>query len=429
MNESTSQPKDLSPLLTSSLLVPQLHRDLVSRSVLIKKLDQALSYPLTLLAAPAGFGKTTLLSQWIDEKKDEKTHYRFVWVSLEAEVNTRYFWRIIVEAIKRLPFNISPSTSALLERDFPPINLILRDLLNEIASNPGHFILILDDYHHVDEPSIHSTLTFFIDNLPPNLHLVIASRRLPPLPLAHWRARNQLTELHEADLRFSAAEIDHFCNQLKGLNLSHQEILALETRTEGWIAGLQLFVLSLEGYDETSKHQDVIAFTGSQHFILDYLVEEVLQKQSEEIRTFLLWTSIIYHMNASICNAITGQSDGQEKLEFLERSNMFMIPLDQERHLYRYHHLFRDVLRNQLQQKQPEIVFDLHRRAAAWYLQHGEMEEAFRHECETQEWDKAVELISPSISAHWNRGEVRNIISWLGKLPDEILDLETRRAA
>ncbi len=422
MNQSTSQSRDLSPLLTSSLLVPKLHPNLITRPGLIKKLDQALIYPLTLLAAPAGFGKTTLLSQWIEEIKEEHPQIQFAWVSLEAQINARNFWRMIVAALKKLSFNISPSNSALLEKDFPPINLVLRVLLNEISSKSEHYILILDDYHHIEEPSIHSTLTFFINNLPPNLHLVLSSRRQPPLPLAQLRARNQLVELREADLRFSTAEITLFCNTLNNLNLSQSEIVALETRTEGWIAGLKLFALSMEGFDELSKHQDILAFTGSQHFILDYLVEEVLQKLPEEIRTFLLHTSIIYRMNASICNAITGQSDGQEKLEFLERSNLFTIPLDQNRHFYRYHHLFRDVLRHQLQQREPQHIFDLHRRAAAWYLQQGQVEDAFFHECETQEWDKAVELITPRISAHWSRGEVRNIISWLGRLPFEILD-------
>lgn len=274
----------------------------------------------------------------------------------------------------------------------------------------------------MDDPAIHATFTFFINNLPPNLHLVIASRSQPPLALARWRASNQLHELREADLCFTPAEVAAFLNEIKGLHLSAEEIAALDTRTEGWVAGLHLVALSLLGFDDAARHQVVSAFTGSQRYILDYLMEEVLQRQPEEVRTFLLQTSVLDHMTASLCNALTGQSNGQAMLEHLERINLFIFPLDHERRWYRYHQLFRDVLRNRLQQMQHEKIVDIHRRASAWCAANGETEEAIRHACAAEEWEQAVNLIAPGISAAWNRGEIRKIIAWLGRLPGEVLN-------
>lgn len=422
MKQSDLEISAIPLLLTSNLNIPQLHGELISRTPLIDKLALALRSPLTLLSAPAGFGKTTLLSQWIATSREEKQQVRFAWVTLEAEVDLGQFWRYVVTALERLHGGIGQSVAGMLETAQPPVSSILRILLNEIASLTEEFVLILDDYHHVEDPSIHATLTFFINNLAPNLHLVIASRSQPPLSLARWRAGNQLYELREADLRFTPAEASAFLNEMKRLNLSDDEINALAMRTEGWIAGLQLVALSLSGFNDASRHQVVSDFTGSQRYIVDYLIEEVLQKQPEAVRTFLLYTSVLNRLTASLCNAVTEQHDGQAMLEYLERANMFIIPLDQERRWYRYHQLFRDVLRNRLQHTQQQIVLELHRRATAWFGQNGEADEAIRHACAAREWLRAVELMAPRISTAWNHGEIRKIISWLGRLPDEHLE-------
>jgi LuxR family maltose regulon positive regulatory protein len=403
------------------LHVPQLHEELITRSILIEQIDQMLDFPLTLISAPAGYGKTTLLVQWIAGRSD-KIKNRVAWVSLEGEGGLRRFWTYILTALEEIQPGIGKSTLTLLESSQPPIYTVIRLLINEFSAVEDDFVLILDDYHHVDDPAIHATLVFFVDHLPPNLHLAITSRNQPPLALARWRASNQLIELREADLRFTPEEVTAFFNETKGLNLSMEDIAALESRTEGWIAGLHLVALSLRAADETAKRNFVSEFTGSQRFILDYLVEEVLQQQPESIKTFLLQTSVLDHLSESLCNAVTGKMDGQAILERLERAHIFTIPLDHKQRWYRYHHLFKDILQHRLQQTEPGAVFELHRRAAEWYIQVGRTDDAIRHACAAQEWDQAVELIEPIISTAWNRGEIRKIISWLGKLPVEHLD-------
>jgi LuxR family transcriptional regulator, maltose regulon positive regulatory protein len=410
------------PLLASNLHVPQIPREIVLRELLLEKLDLALGVPLTVVSAPPGFGKTTLLSQWIASRQDQAWRNLFAWVSLEDEVDLLQFWRYVFAALEGAQAGMGQPALAMLEGEQPAINTILRTLLNKIAAAPDNTIIILDDYHHAADPAIHTTLTFFINNLPPNLHLVIASRSQPALALARWRASNQLHELREADLRFTPAEVAAFLNDVKGLNLSDDELAALEVRTEGWVAGLHLVALSLLGSDAAARQRVVAAFTGSQRYILDYLMEEVLQQQPEAVRTFLLQTSVLAHLTAALCNAVTGQDDGQVMLEYLERANLFIIPLDHERRWYRYHQLFRDVLRNRLQQMQEKSVCDLHRRAAAWCAAHGEEEEAIRHAYAAEDWQQAVELMAPRVSADWSRGEVRKIITWLGRLPGEVLD-------
>lgn len=410
-----------SPLLTTSLRIPPLHEGLITRSALLGRMSQILNVPLTLILAPAGFGKTTLLSQWIAFNQGENLHDRVAWVSLEIDSDLRQFWTYIVTALEELQPGIAQSVRGSLATPQPPIHSILRILINEISETASDSFLILDDYHHVDDPAIHDTLTFFIDHLPSNLHLVIASRSQPPLPLARWRAGSRLYELREDDLRFTRAEVGAFLNEVRGLNLMPGEIVALESRTEGWIAGLQLVALWLQGHDDTSKRNFVSAFTGSQRYILDYLVEEVLQRQPDAIKTFLLHTSILDRLSSSLCNALTGGKDGQVILEFLERAHLFTIPLDQEQRWYRYHHLFRDVLYHQLTRTEPDFLPELHRRAAGWFVRAGSTDDAIRHACAAQEWDQAIELIEPAISHAWNRGEVRKIITWLGPLPDDRL--------
>lgn len=422
MKRSNSQANALSPLLTTNLHIPTLHGEVIFRRILVEKMDQAFHFPLTLISAPAGFGKTTLLSQWIAGSQHKDFQKQIAWVTLERDFDLSRFCRYLLTALEGIHPGIGPPALALLDTPQPPIQSILSMVINDLAALDEDVFLILDDYDHVDDPAIHTTLSFFINHLPPKLHLVVAGRSYPPLPLARWRASRQLYELREEDLRFTPQEIALFLNETKGLQLSADEISALSLRTEGWIAGLQLVALSLQSSDEAAKRNFVSAFTGSQRYILDYLVEEVLQQQPQEIRTFLLQTSVLEYMHAELCNAVTGQNNAQSVLEQLVRGQLFTIPLDGEGHWYRYHHLFRDVLRHRLQQTQPDMVLELHRRAATWYLQAGQTDHVIRHACLAQAWNWAVELIEPAISTAWSQGEIRKIITWLDQLPVAYLD-------
>ena len=259
----------------------------------------------------------------------------------------------------------------------PPTEALLTALLNEITTIQDSFILVLDDYHVVDAPSVDQALAFLLDHLPPQMHLVITTREDPQLPLARYRARGQMTELRAADLRFTPAEAAGFLNQVMDLNLAAEDVTALEARTEGWIAGLQLAALSLRG--RTDVGQFVRAFAGDNRYIVDYLVAEVLQRQPERVRSFLLQTAILDRLNGPLCDAVTGQEEGRARLEALERGDFFVVPLDEKRHWFRYHHLFADVLYAHLMAEQPEQVPTLHRRASEWYEQNGSAANAIRH--------------------------------------------------
>ena len=337
-----------------------------SRPRLIEQLNEGLSSgrKLTLISAPAGFGKTTLVSEWV-----AGCGRPAAWLSLdEGDNDPARFLTYLVAALQTIAPNVGEGVLRVLQSPQPPpIESILTTLLNEITTIPDNFILVLDDYHLIDSKAVDNALTFLLEHLPPQMHLVITTREDPNLPLARLRVRNQLTELRAADLRFTPSEAAEFLNQVMGLNLSAEDVAALETRTEGWIAGLQLAALSMQG------HQDVPgfiqAFAGDHRYIVDYLVEEVLQRQPEPIRNFLLQTSILDRLNGPLCDAVTGQPGGKARLETLQRGNFFLIPLDDKRHWYRYHHLFADVLRMHLMTEQPDQVPALHRRASEWYEQ------------------------------------------------------------
>ena len=311
----------------------------------------------------------------------------------------------------------------------PPIESILTALLNEITTIPDNFILVLDDYHVIDSKPVDEALTFLLEHLPPQMHLVIATREDPHLPLARLRARGQLTELRAADLRFTPAEAAEFLNQMMGLNLSAEDIAALETRTEGWIAGLQLAALSMQGHQDAASF--IQSFTGSHHFVLDYLVEEVLQQQSESVQTFLLRTSILDRLCGPLCDAVLGSpsASGQETLEYLERANLFIVPLDNERRWYRYHHLFADLLRQRLHQSTLHLpgdeesrVTELHIRASQWYEDNGLEIEAFYHAAAANDVERAARLVEGKGMPLHYRGVVGPVLHWLESLPTMVLD-------
>ncbi|MEO8289355.1 MAG: LuxR C-terminal-related transcriptional regulator, partial [Chloroflexota bacterium] len=435
-------------LLTTKLNVPPARAQLVIRPRLFERLEVGLRGKLTLIAAPAGFGKTTLLSAW--RTTAAGSTMPFAWVSLDpADNDPILFWRYVLTAIDGVVPGVARSALNLLQSPQPPPSeTILAALLNEIAATPSipdSFVLVLDDYHVIDSPAVSQALTFLLDHMPPHMHLVITTREDPQLPLARFRARGQLTELRAADLRFTASEAAGFLNQVMGLELSAEDINALEERTEGWIAGLQLAALALCDRDEPDDRTLFVrTFTGSSRFIIDYLAEEVLERQPEEVRSFLLQTSILERMCASLCAAVLGDDSPQasrqvqEILEKLERSNLFIVPLDNERCWYRYHHLFADLLRQRLQHRlhdtthnstsstsnssREESIAELHVRASRWYEDNGLELEAFQHAAAAGDIERAVRLIEgKGVPLHF-RGAGVPVVKWLGSLPAGVLN-------
>ncbi|MBZ0297069.1 MAG: LuxR family transcriptional regulator, partial [Anaerolineae bacterium] len=329
-------------ILATKLYIPRPRPNMVRRPRLIERLNQGLHGKLTLISAPAGFGKTTLVSEWITDCEGQ-----VAWLSLdEGDSDPTRFLVYLIAALQTIAPDIGKSIEGLLQApQAPPIESLLTALLNEIMTISGDFVLILDDYHILDNQSIDSGVAFLIEHLPPQMHLVITTREDPQLPLARLRVRGQLTEIRAADLRFTPAEAAGFLNQVMNLELSADDVAALEARTEGWIAGLQLAALSMQGQKDISHF--IQSFTGTHHFVLDYLVEEVLHQQSEDIQAFLLYTSILDRMCGPLCDAVL-QDDaysGQQILEAIQQANLFLVPLDNERRWYRYHHLFGDLLR------------------------------------------------------------------------------------
>jgi LuxR family maltose regulon positive regulatory protein len=411
-----------SPILTTKLYVPPPRPEAVPRPRLIERLNEGLRRKLTLVSAPAGFGKTTLLSDWL-----AGCGRPAAWLSLdEGDNDPARFLSYLVAALRTVAAGIGEGVlGALRSPQQPPTESILTALLNEIDTVPDDFVLVLDDYHVVDARPIDDVLAFLLKHLPPRMHLVIATREDPHLPLARLRARGQLGELRAADLRFTPSEAAEFLNHAMGLNLSPQDVAALETRTEGWIAGLQLAAISMQGHEDAARF--IESFTGSHHFVLDYLVEEVLQQQPESVQAFLLRTSILGRLCGPLCDAVLldPSVSGQEALEHIERANLFLVPLDDERRWYRYHHLFADLLRQRLLQgaaSSTEDVNDLHRRASQWYEENGLEIDAFQHAAAADDVERAERLIEGAGVPLYFRGTVGPVLRWLESLPKTVLD-------
>ncbi len=406
------------PILFTKLYIPTSRQKLVLRIRLLEGLNEGLHYKLTLISAPAGFGKTTLVSEWVAVCKRP-----VAWLSLdEGDNDPTRFLTYLVAALQTIAPDIGAGVLGVLQSpQLPPIESILIALLNEIATIQDHFALILDDYHAIDSQPVDEALTFLLAHLPPQMHLVIASREDPRLPLARLRARGQLTELRAADLRFTPAEAAEFLNQVMGLDLSAKDVTALEARTEGWIAGLQLAALSMQGRSDTARF--IQAFTGSHRFVLDYLVEEVLQRQPEDIHSFLLKTAFLDRLSGSLCDAVTGREDGNAMLETLERGNLFTIPLDDQRQWYRYHPLFAEVLQARIIDEQPDQVNDMHQRASNWYERNGSAAEAIHHALAAKDFERAAVLIERTIpETRRNRQEATvTELGWLKALPEELV--------
>jgi LuxR family maltose regulon positive regulatory protein len=409
-----------SPILATKLFIPPPPPKVVLRPRLIERLNEGhpagRTLGVTLISAPAGFGKTTLVSEWITSCGRPAA-----WLSLdEGDNDSTHFLTYLVAALRTIAPNIGEGMWAVIQSPQPPpTESILTTLLNEITTISGNFILVLDDYHVIDARPVDHALTFLVEHLPPQMHLVIITREDPALPIPRLRARGQLIELRASDLRFTPSEAAQFLNQVMSLSLSASDIATLEDRTEGWIAGLQLAALSMQG------HQDVPgfiqAFAGDHRYIVDYLVEEVLQRQPESIRSFLLQTAILDRLNGPLCDTVTGQPGGKARLETLQRGNFFLIPLDDRRHWYRYHHLFADVLRMHLMTEQPDQVPALHRRASEWYEQNGSAVDAIRHALAAEDFERAADLIERTVPAMRQSRQESTMLGWLQALPDELL--------
>ena len=414
------------PILATKLYIPRLRPNVVSRPRLIERLNEGLYRKLTLISAPAGFGKTTLVSEWV-----EGIERPSAWLSLdEGDNDPARFLTYLVAALQTIAATIGQGVLGVLQSPQPPPpEAMLTALLNDITALSDQFVLVLDDYHVLEAKAVDQALTFLLEHLPPQMHLVIATREDPPLPLARLRARGHLTEVRVTDLRFTHSEAAAFLNQVMGLNLSAKDIAALETRTEGWIAGLQLAALSMQGQQDVTSF--ITSFTGSHHFVLDYLVEEVLGQQSESVQTFLLRTSILDRFCGPLCDAVVldPSVSGRAALEDLERANLFIVPLDNERRWYRYHHLFADLLRQRLQQStasSPEDegggVAELHRRASQWYEDQGLEIEAFHHAVAANDVERAARLVEGKGTPLQFRGAVIPVLQWLESLPKTVLD-------
>jgi LuxR family maltose regulon positive regulatory protein len=414
------------PILATKLYTPGPRPKLVLRPRLIERLNEGLDRKLTLISAPAGFGKTTLASAWAGGSERPAA-----WLSLdEGDNDPARFLGYLVAALQTIAPNIGEGLVAALGSPQPPrAESILTALLNQVADVRETFALVLDDYHLIDSKAVDDALTFLIENLPPQMHVVITTREDPQLPLARLRARGKLTELRIADLRFTASEAAEFLNHVMGLKLSAEDIAALETCTEGWIAGLQLAAISMQGHKDTAGF--IKSFTGSHHFVMDYLAEEVLRQQPENIQTFLLRTSILERLCGPLCDAVLLNSSrsGQQTLEYLEHANLFIIPLDDERRWYRYHHLFADLLRQRLQQSAASSTEDaatgvtgLHIRASVWYEGSGLELDAFHHATAANDFERAERLIEGKGMPLHFRGTVAPVLNWLESLPTTVLD-------
>lgn len=408
----------LQSILTTKLNVPPARRLLVSRPRLLRQLNQGLEGRLILISAPAGFGKTTLLAEWAAQSP-----MPVAWVSLDENDNDQErFLSYLLSALETVEPGIGLGQLGLAMRQASqplPLKSLLTTLVNNIAESERPLAIVLDDYHLIQADDIHDVLAFLIGYLPDNARLVVASRADLPLPLARLRARNQLAELRADDLRFTAQEAGAFLANIMGLALSAEEVADLDSRTEGWIAGLQLAALSLQNHDRPGEL--IAGVDGTHRYILDYLAEEVLASQPEAVRLFLLKNAILKRLNSSLCAAVTGEPDAGQLLAQLEAQNLFVFALDEQRQWYRFHHLFAGFLQGQLANRHPELVTGLHRRAIEWYRAEGVISEAIEHALIIGDFDQAGELAEIEGRRLLVDGEISTIARWAEALPEDVI--------
>ena len=404
-------------LLESKYRVPRPRPGTVPRPRLMDHLAAAELPPLTVVAAPAGFGKTTLLAEWLAALSGDSA---VGWLSLDqSDDDLPQFLAYLVSAVGAATDVVGTGPLLQLAAASPSAEPVLTTLVNELDRLPTHLVLVLDDYHLVSAPEVHEAMTFLVEHQPPELHVVLATRADPPLPLARMRARGQLREVRAADLRFTVDEAAAYLNESMGLTLSDAQVATLDGRTEGWIAALQLAALSMQGRDDAGAF--IAGFAGDDRYVVDYLAEEVLARQPDDVRDFLLATSVLERLSGPLCDAVTGRTDGRATLVALERANLFVVPLDDRRQWYRYHHLFADVLRAHLRELEPQREPELHRRASAWFEAEGETSQAVGHALQAGDASRAADLMEPAMP--WLGRERREAerARWLQALPDDVL--------
>ncbi len=402
-------------LVTTKLHPPRRRRNLVARPRLLGHATRTGHPALTLVSAPAGFGKTTLVADWFANDPTA------AWLSLDArDDDPEQFWTYVLVALATVSPDLSTDPAALLQGRRLSLETVVTTLINDLETAAQDIVLVLDDYHVISAPEIHRSVAFLLEHLPPQISLVIATRADPPLPLASLRADGDLLEVRAADLRFTAAETAEYLNDAMGLTLTTSDVDVLGARTEGWIAALQLAALSMQGRSDPASFID--DFAGDDRFILDYLADEVLERQPARIREFLLDTSLLSRLTGRLCAAVTGQDDAKAILEELDRSNLFVVPLDDRRTWYRYHHLDGDVVRARLLDERPERVAELHCRASDWYADNGEPGEAIVHALAARDHERAaklIELVAPAMQRARQESQLR---SWLEALPADVFE-------
>lgn len=402
------------PLLATKLHVPRRRPDLVPRPRLSSLLERGAGAVLTLVSAPAGFGKTTLLTDWLADGR------RTAWLSLDhRDDDAAVFWVYVLSAVQAATGGAGAAALAFLQTSHASIDEALDTLVNELDADAGDVVLVLDDYHVVESPDVHDRMAFLLEHLPRQVQVVIATRADPALPLARWRARGELVEVRADDLRFTTGEAASYLDVATGGALAGEHVAALESRTEGWIAALQLAALSMRGREDVAGF--IAGFAGDDRFVVDYLVEEVLQRQPDEVRTFLLQTSILSRVNGGLADAVTGQDGGRAMLEALDRGNLFVVPLDDRRQWYRYHHLFADMLHARLLDEFHEGVVGLHRRASDWYERTGEPSEAIRHALAAGDTERAADLVELAMPAARQDRQETTLRHWFRQLPEEVI--------
>ncbi|CAN5289845.1 LuxR C-terminal-related transcriptional regulator [soil metagenome] len=404
------------PLIATKLYLPKPRRGLVARPRLLERLRRGSDSRLTLVSAPAGFGKTTLLADWLHEVPDADRCV--AWLSLDSADNEpASFWTYVVTALQGAVPGMGSGALELIRSSPTATDLVLTAVLNDLSAASHEVWLVLDDYHVVDDHEIGRSMAFLLQHLPNHVHVVLSTRADPDLPLARWRARGELVEVRAADLRFTSHESAVYLNEVTGLGLDAADVETLEARTEGWIAALQLAALSLQGRDDVSGF--IAQFAGNDRYLVDYLVEEVLAHQPEAVRDFLLRSSVLDRLTGALCDAVVGRDDSNQMLVTLERSNLFLVALDDQRTWFRYHHLFADMLRARLLAEQPDLVSVLHRNASLWYEAHDAPEDAVRHALAAQDIGRAVRLMELAVPAIRRDRREATLLGWLRALPDD----------
>jgi LuxR family transcriptional regulator, maltose regulon positive regulatory protein len=404
------------PLLETKLYLPKLRPDVVARPRLSERLRRGAESKLTLISAPAGFGKTTLLTEWLAATPERAV----AWLSLDQkDSRPATFWTYLITALQTVVPGVGASALPLLQSADAPIEPVLTIVINELGAVPYDVAVVLDDYHVVESPDIEEGMIFLLEHLPTQVHVVIATRADPRLPLARLRARGELVEIRAADLRFSHGEAATYLNAVVGLDLTAANVALLGERTEGWIAALQLAGLSMQGRADVGGF--IAGFAGNDRYIVDYLVDEVLQRQPDHVRSFLLSTSVLERLNGALCDAVTQRHDSKAMLETLEHGNLFVVPLDDIREWYRYHRLFADVLQAHLLESRPDEIAALHVRASAWYQQNGDSFEAIRHALAGQDFDRAADLVELAIPVMRRIRQEATLHGWLQALPADVI--------